>query len=294
MSASYAATDQPDILEVIANLSNDAVFTPPRVVNAALDLLPAEVWSDRTLRWLDPSSKTGVFPREITKRLMTGLVGVIPDDEERLTHILTQMVYAVATEEVTGMMTRRSLYCSKDASSHLSAVLFADPDGNVWHRRLEHVFGARGRCIECGGIDSQLEKPGLDNKAYAFIHEGGLARLKKELDMHFDIIVGNPPYQMTDGGPGGSASPIYQKFIETAINLNPQHIVMIVPSKWMVGGKGLNDFRARMMADRRLKEVVDFQNAQKLFPVINLTGGGQLLPVVCGLRGRVPIHLLLR
>ena len=84
MPAEYLLANQPDILEVIANLSNDAVFTPPRVVNAVLDLLTAEVWSDPTLRWLDPGAKTGVFPREITKRLMTGLADAIPDETARL------------------------------------------------------------------------------------------------------------------------------------------------------------------------------------------------------------------
>lgn len=134
MSTEYLQSYQPDILEVIANLSNDAVFTPPRVVNAVLDLLPAEVWTNPTWRWLDLGAKTGVFPREVTKRLMIGLSDAIPDDDARLEHILTEMVFAIATEEITGMMTRRSLYCSKDASSEFSEVTFKSPEGNVWHR----------------------------------------------------------------------------------------------------------------------------------------------------------------
>ena len=92
MTISYLQPNQPDVLEVIANLSNDAVFTPPRVVNDVLDLLPEVVWTNPELRWLDPCSKTGVFPREVTKRLMEGLSQVIPDETERLTHILSNMV----------------------------------------------------------------------------------------------------------------------------------------------------------------------------------------------------------
>lgn len=273
MSTDYFAPSQPDILEVIANLSNDAVFTPPLVVNAVLDLLPAEVWSDPTLRWLDPGAKTGVFPREITKRLMAGLAEAIPDEIARLEHILKEMVFAIATEEITGMMTRRSLYCSKDASSEFSTVRFADPDGNVWRKGVEHDFDDAGRCKECKGTKEQLVVPGQDNKAYGFIHADGRVQIDKEMDMKFDVIVGNPPYQMNDGGGGGSASPIYNKFIDFAIELNPQHVAMIVPSKWMVGGKGLDDFRKRMIGGHRLVRVVDYQNARELFPVINLNGG---------------------
>ncbi len=273
MRADYLQAKRPDILEVIANLSNDVVFTPPHVVNAVLDLLPDEVWTNSALRWLDPGSKTGVFPREITKRLMVGLTDAIPDEDARLRHILTEMVFAIATDEITGMMTRRSLYCSKDASSDFSVVKFKAPSGNVWQKPVEHDWDSKGKCRECKGTKEQLLKPGRDNKAYGFIHADGRNQIEKEMNMKFDVVVGNPPYQMSDGGPGGSASPIYQKFIEFAIALNPQHIAMIVPSKWMVGGKGLNDFRERMMSDRRLVRVVDYQNAQQLFPVINLNGG---------------------
>ncbi len=144
---------------MIASLSNDAVFTPPGVVNEVLNLLPNEVWTDPTFRWLDPAAKTGVFPREIAKRLMVGLVKTISDDLVRLEHILSQMIFAIATEEVTGMMTRRSLYCSKDASGDLSAIRFANPDGNVWQKWVRHDFDIDGRCRECKGSKDQLLMP---------------------------------------------------------------------------------------------------------------------------------------
>ena len=272
MSTDYLAPSQPDILEVIANLSNDAVFTPPRVVNAVLDLLPAEVWSDPTLRWLDPGAKTGVFPREITKRLMVGLAEVIPDETARLEHILRKMVFAFATEEITGMMTRRSLYCSKDASSEFSTVRFADPDGNVWRKRVEHDFDAAGRCPECGGARDQLEIKGRDNKAYALIHADGLQKIDKEMDMKFDVIVGNPPYQMDDEG-GHRPVPIYNKFVEQAIALNPAYIAMITPSRWMAGGLGLSGDRSAMLADKRIRALVDFPVASELFPGVEIKGG---------------------
>ena len=272
MSTDYLAPSQPDILEVIANLSNDAVFTPPRVVNAVLDLLTAEVWSDPTLRWLDPGAKTGVFPREITKRLMAGLAESIPDETARLEHILREMVFAIATEEITGMMTRRSLYCSKDASSEFSTVRFADPDGNVWRKRVKHDFDIDGRCKECKGTKDQLLQPGRDNKAYGFIHADGRKQIDKEMDMKFDVIVGNPPYQM-DAESGNRTMPIYNLFFDEAKKLNPRYMAFIIPSRWMAGGLGLGEFRSEMLADKRIRTLVDYPMASEVFPGVEIKGG---------------------
>lgn len=217
MTDEIALPRQPDILEVIANLSNDAVFTPPRVANAVLDLLPPDVWADPSLRWLDPGAKTGVFPREIAKRLMVGLAQVMPDEKSRLEHILKNMVFAIATEELTGMMTRRSLYCSKDAKGTSSVVRMKTASGNVWRERVEHLYNEKGTCDECKGARAELEIAGRDNKAYGFIHADGRAQIAKEVDMRFDVIVGNPPYQMTGGGGGTNDTPLYNVFVDEAI-----------------------------------------------------------------------------
>lgn len=272
MAAEYSQIRQPDILEVIANLSNDAVFTPPQVANAVLDLLPKEVWTDKELRWLDPGAKTGIFPREITKRLMVGLAEVIPDERKRLEHILKKMVFAIATEELTGMMTRRSLYCSKDASSNFSAVSFDDAAGNVWQKRVEHSFDKSGRCTECKGTRVELEVKGRDNKAYGFIHADGQKKIIKEITMKFDVIVGNPPYQMDDEG-GHRPVPIYHYFVEMAMRLNPRYIAMITPSRWMAGGLGLSDFRSRMLNNKNIRVLVDFPVASELFGGVEIKGG---------------------
>lgn len=273
MSADYLRANQPDILEVIANLSNDAVFTPPRVVNAVLDLLPEEVWADPTLRWLDPGAKTGVFPREITKRIMVGLATVIPDEDARLHHILTEMVFAIATEEITGMMTRRSLYCSKDATTSFSVAQFATPAGNVWHKRVKHSWDSEGKCTECRGTKAQLLVPGRDNKAYGFIHADGRKQIDKEMDMKFDVIVGNPPYQMEADAEGQNVVPLYDTFVREAINLNPRYLAMIIPSRWLAGGKWLDGFRDQMLSDQRLRKMVDYPNAGELFPGVEIKGG---------------------
>lgn len=91
--------------------------------------------------------------------------------------------------------------------------------------------------------------------------------------MKFDVIIGNPPYQLKDGGNDSSAKPIYNKFIEQAKKLNPKYISMIIPSRWMQAGKGLDKFREVMMNDRRIAKIYDFEDANICFPSIPLDGG---------------------
>jgi site-specific DNA-methyltransferase (adenine-specific) len=262
-----------DVLEVISHLSNDEVFTPPKIANAVLDLLPDEVWSSPDLRWLDPATKSGVFMREITRRLLVGLEDVLPDPDERLDHVLRAMVFGVAITDLTSLMARRSLYCSKDATSARSTVAMEHPAGNVWFGRTEHVFAGTS-CSECGAARAELGTASdKENHAYAFIHADGREAVEKEIGMKFDVVVGNPPYQLRDTGGKGSATPIYQHFIQMAQALEPDHLVMIAPSRWMAGGKGLDEFRTQMLGDRRLRRLVDFHDAAVLFPGINVNGG---------------------
>jgi len=265
-------TSQPDILEVIADLSNDEVFTPPKVANAVLDLLPAEVWSDPTLRWLDPGCKTGVFLREVTRRLLDGLSGVIPDDEERLRHILTNMVFGIAITDLTAFMSRRTVYCSKDAAGAHSTVAMPTSAGHIWMNRVEHSY-VNERCRECGASEALMERENRENYAYGFIHKTSREALDKEFEMKFDVIVGNPPYQMTGGGGGSGHSPLYNLFVEQAKALNPRYISMIIPSRWMAGGRGLDAFRGEMLADNRIRHIVDYHNAVELFPGVDFEGG---------------------
>lgn len=266
-------TSQPDILEVIADLSNDEVFTPPKVANAVLDLLPVEVWSDPDLRWIDPGCKTGVFLREAARRLMIGLADKIPDETMRLDQILRNMLFGVAITDLTSLMARRTLYFSKDASSTHSVVKMPTSAGNIWMGRVEHVY-LRGRCAECGASESQMEREGRENHAYAFIHQEGRRHLEKEFGMKFDVVIGNPPYQMNDGGGAGKSSvPLYNLFIEQALKLSPKWMTMIIPSRWMAGGKGLDGFRAAMLSDHRIRTLVDYPDANEVFPSIDLKSG---------------------
>ena len=91
--------------------------------------------------------------------------------------------------------------------------------------------------------------------------------------MEFDAIVGNPPYQEMDGGAQASANPIYNKFVIAAEKTKPNYVSMIMPSRWYAGGKGLNEFRDRMLNDICLQVLHDFLNPDELFPNTNIRGG---------------------
>ena len=266
-----------DVLDCLANLSNDEVFTSPAVVNRMLDTLPEALWSDPNAKFLDPFTKSGVFLREIAKRLMKGLETVIPDPQERLDHILGQQLYGIAITQLTALMARRTLYCSKDTTelAHCLTDIFAqqgNPDGNIYFAPCEHTF-VRGKCSYCGATEREFgaeQRTALEQHAYLFIHNKNPYK-----EMQFDVIIGNPPYQMSDGSGGSSDSavPIYNKFVEQAIMLNPRYLCMIIPSKWMVGGRGLKKFRENMVENKKIKILYDFENSKDCFPGQNLDGG---------------------
>jgi len=252
-------------------LSADEVFTPPKLANAMLDILPQELFLSPETTFLDPVCKSGVFLREIARRLNVGLKDKIPNEQARVDHILTKQVFGLAITELTSLISRRSLYCSKTANGKYSiASKFDRPDGNVRLPKSKHEWDET-KCVFCGAPKTIFDRDSSSEEyAYPLIH--GID-LNKEFNMHFDVIVGNPPYQLRGGAGGTSDSSIYHKFVEHGFKLDPRFAVFVTPSRWMAGGRGLDEFRSNMLGQNKLRRLVDFPDASDAFPGVQIKGG---------------------
>lgn len=264
----------PDILNCLANLSSDEVFTSPELANRMLDLLPQELFQSPKTRYLDPCSKSGVFLREVVKRLLISLEHQIPDLQERINHVMTQQVFGIACTDLTAEMSRRTLYCSKQANGEYSvSTAFQDGQGNLLYERCHHTWNAQGRCEYCGASKGEyLRSDSRETYAYPFIHNSIKEIFHK--NMQFDVIIGNPPYQLNVGVEKENyAIAIYHKFVQQAKRINPHYLCMIIPARWYAGGRGLDDFRDEMLHDEYIKTILDYPNSTDCFPGVDLAGG---------------------
>jgi site-specific DNA-methyltransferase (adenine-specific) len=207
---------------------------------------------------------------------------------------------------LTSLLARRSVYCSKDATGKHSIATSFDRDwGNIWFERMEHEWVDRkrerrvdpisaeevlvevpgtGKCRWCPAAEQSYARGAeLETHAYALLHTDDPRRLVKDIygdDMHFDVIIGNPPYQL--GAQKDESTerlgrvrdvPIYQRFVQAAKALEPRYLTMVTPSRWFAGGLGLSNFRDEMLGDHRIRNIVDFPASSDVFPGVDISGG---------------------
>ena len=241
--ANYFTAEQ-DIFELIPNQKTNQIFTPKKVVQMMINQLEEHdpsLFTRTDTTFLDLYMKSGMYITEIVKKLFINTRKHYNSDDDCLKHILENQVYGLAPTPILQGITQSYIF-GFDAENNISRQHF---------------------------IQHDIIPEAQEGKAKEKLQE--LFNLKK--DMKFDAVVGNPPYQESDGGAQASAKPIYNYFVESAKDINTRMINLIMPTRWYAGGKGLDDFRKQMLNDEHIVEIHDFLNPNIIFPSTNIRGG---------------------
>ena len=238
-------------LDRFSRISGSEVVTPQRICrdminNIGLDEIVDLINNGGKI--LDIAGKTGEFPFAIYTLL-----------KDRVNHnTLRKAVYTIPTSSITYEFTRLiyeilDFELSNIADKFTSYdLLSTDESGNIDYESLSKVI--------------TQSKPFSDIKLYDEVPEG-------DENVNFDVIIGNPPYQVSDGGAQASAKPIYNNYVELAKTISPKYITLVMPTRWYAGGKGLDDFRKAMFEDTTIQELHDYLHPEEVFPDTNNRGG---------------------
>ena len=270
-------------LQSLEKLTDSEIITPFEVVKKMVELLPEEVFTNLNNRFIDVSTKSGIYLKYIFFNLLHKLPNIqlsknnnqldyeLDEDydftnlDDKKRFILRYMIYGIATSELSFLTSKRTLYenineneDSEKNGKILSKPIFKNWEGNIVYKKLNNEeYWFLETDIET--INKELTKNII---------------LKKDKEMKFNVIIGNPPYQKNDGGgKGNNSKPIYNLFIDKSKELKPNYMSFIIPSRWMSGGRGLDNFRKSMLNDKRFKKIIDFKNSLDCFSNVDIKGG---------------------
>ncbi len=229
--------------------THENLLDSPRFVDQGQ--VTKETFSNEFARILEINSKTGLYPLYVAYSIYRSRCKAISDDEltleverELWNKTVQENVFVICKTPMAKQITQRTL--TGYSNIKINAHYFDDLINQLKNKPQQFI--------------DRVLKPSYWKK------EG-------EGQMKFDAVVGNPPYQIMDGGNGVSSRPIYNYFVDVSKQLNPSYLSMIMPARWYAGGKGLDEFRNSMLNDKHLLKLVDYPNGNDIFPTVDVAGG---------------------